>query len=383
MQPAILLSLLLALVTPALAAEESLTELEIRGTLLRLEGDFDGARRVQDRLISEFDTPAGHVFALNTIVTHLTWDENQTRWDRELQHHADETLNWCQPILAENDDHAVANYYCGQAHFALSYFHGIRGGYYRAGRHGTRSIELLEQALASDPTLIDAKMHLGVAYFIADNLPPFIRMFSRLLWFIPTGNSEKSLPYIRDVMIEGEVYPDVARYIYSFLLLEGRDENLRQQARTQLKELVSRYPLNPRFQLRLISLMLIDGDFEATRSAATSFLAAASPPEPEASLTRIWQLRAEMGLGELEAARSTFETIKPVFVKARDEVPGWSTTWFLLTEAQLLDVEGNRTAAREKYQETLDFGKSTFVSEVVLDAARKGLRTPYQPGQTS
>ena len=58
-------------------------------------------------------------------------------------------------------------------------------------------------------------------------------------------------------------------------------------------------------------------------------------------------------------------------------------TWFLLMEAQLLDVEGNRTAVREKYRETLDFGKSTFVSETVLDAAREGLKTSYQPGQTS
>jgi hypothetical protein len=65
-------------------------------------------------------------------------------------------------------------------------------------------------------------------------------MFSRFLWFIPTGNSEKSIPYLQDVIDEGDLYHDVARYIYSVLLLE--DPERKEQAEIQLERLVAMYP---------------------------------------------------------------------------------------------------------------------------------------------
>lgn len=378
----LIVTLMLALLCPLVSAETQ-RELELRGTLLRLQGDFDSALEIQDALIRNFQEPAGHTFALSTLITHLTWDETLTEYDEALLHHADQTFAWCEPILAEDERDALANYYCGQADFALSYYYGLKGNYFTAGRHGTRSIELLEQAIATDPSLVDAKMYLGVAYFIADNLPPFIRMFSRFLWFIPTGNSEKSLPYIREVMDSGDIYPDVARYIYSFLLLEGEDETLRDQAAEQLEVLVTRYPENFRFQLRWISMLLLENRFEDTIRAATRYIEDVKPEEPFASLTQIWQLRSHMALDQMALADKVYEVIRPVFTTTRDELPGWSVTWYLLTEAQLLDLNGERQQARAKYRETLEFAKSTYVSERLLEAARAGLKAPYQPQTNS
>ena len=242
-------------------------QLERAGTEFRLIGDFAAASRIEARLINEFDTPIGHVFALNSIVTQLTWDETITDHDDALLHHAGRTLSWCEARLAQNRADVEASYYCGMASFALSYFRGLRGSYYQAGRLGTRSISYFESALEADPDFIDAKMYLGVAYYIADNLPPFIRMFSRFLWFIPTGNSEKSLPYIRDVIDGSEHYGFVARYIFSSLV-SRQDSALLQESRDHLYQLVSRYPQNPRFQIRYLSLLLEAQDYEATLAAA-------------------------------------------------------------------------------------------------------------------
>ena len=377
-QQALMLPVLLVSVYCSATPPVSLDELEKSGTLLQLNGRFEAVAAVEDVLLNQFEQPAGHIFALNTIVTLLTWDEAITDYDLALQEHAATTLDWCTNRLESNRADALANYYCGQAHFALSYFNGVRGNYYKAGRHGTECIEYLEQALAADPGLVDAKMHLGVAYFVADNLPPFIRMFSRLLWFIPTGNSEKSLPYVRDVMTDGDLYRDVARYIYSFLLLEKGPDSW-PEAQQELTTLVESYPGNHRFQLRLISLLLIREQFEDTLVAANRYLDSAyAPDEPEASLVRIWMVRAYLGTGNLPAARSLFDKIDPLLRDSVHELPDWSSSWHLLTRAQLQDLTAERRGALDTYRQIISTAGKTYVNPMIIDAARAGLIAPYR-----
>lgn len=370
-------AILLFILLPApLLADDAYLALEREGTLLRLQGDFEDAALIEQRLLEQSDDPVGHVFALNTIITHLTWDETDDSYDDRLQYHADEVLAWCEEKLDDNRRDAKAHYYCGQANFALAYFHGLKGRYYKAGRRGTNCIEHLEAALEADPSLVDAKMHLGVSYYVADNLPPFIKMFSRFLWFIPSGNSEKSLPYLREVISEGDQYQDVARYIYATLLLE--DPVLRIEAEEQLRTLVQHYPDNKRFQLRLISVLMMQDDYEGTLNAVTAYLNSDSPPEePNLSLAKIWQVRAHMGLKEIELANQTFAETDEIFDVSSDELPGWSVAWHKLTDGQLQDLANNRDRARAIYEEILEIAKSTYVNEVIIEAAKSGLLSPY------
>ena len=371
------LSLAIAAICFSALADDSIRALEKEGTRLRLSGDFVSAKIIENELIDGYAQPAGHVFALNSIITQLTWDETQTRYDGELIEHATKTLEWCEPRIDHEEVGATANYYCGQANFVLSFHNALRGNYYQAGRRGTASIDYLEAALSKDPTLIDAKMHLGVGYHVADNLPPFIKMFSRVLWFIPTGNSEKSLPYLLDVIADGDQYRDVARYIYSILLLETPE--LRPEASIQLQQLVSLYPANSRFQLRLISLLISMDDYEGTLRTISDYLdKGTKPAEPDLSLTRIWKVRAYLGRGETELARSTFAEIDPVFHDARDQLPGWSVAWYILTDGQLHDLASRRGQALSAYKEILSIAQHTYVNITILEAARAGLAKPYQ-----
>lgn len=371
------LSLAIAAICFSALADDSIRALEKEGTRLRLSGDFVSAKIIENELIDGYAQPAGHVFALNSIITQLTWDETQTRYDGELIEHATKTLEWCEPRIDHEEVGATANYYCGQANFVLSFHNALRGNYYQAGRRGTASIDYLEAALSKDPTLIDAKMHLGVGYHVADNLPPFIKMFSRVLWFIPTGNSEKSLPYLLDVIADGDQYRDVARYIYSILLLETPE--LRPEASIQLQQLVSLYPANSRFQLRLMSLLISMDDYEGTLRTISDYLdKGTKPAEPDLSLTRIWKVRAYLGRGETELARSTFAEIDPVFHDARDQLPGWSVAWYILTDGQLHDLASRRGQALSAYKEILSIAQHTYVNITILEAARAGLAKPYQ-----
>mgnify|MGYP006080529915 FL=1 len=358
-------------------ADQPMTALERQGTQFRLSGDFTSAKVIENELIKRYPQPAGHVFALNTIITQLTWDETQTAYDEALVNHAATTLEWCEPRIDDEDLSAIANYYCGQANFVLSFHHALKGKYYQAGKRGTASIDYLETALSIDPSMIDAKMHLGVGYHVADNLPPFIKMFSRFLWFIPTGNSEKSLPYLLDVMREGDQYQDVARYLYGILLLE--DPALRPEAVKQLTWLVSHYPANGRFQLRLISLLLIMNDFEGTLNAISNYLEKGHrPAEPELTITKILKARAYLGLNETELAANAFSEINSVFLSKRDGIPDWGVAWYLLTDGQVNDLANRRDQAIAAYRQLLSMAKETSVSDPLIEAARAGLSEPYR-----
>lgn len=357
-------------------ANESMYALEKEGTLLGLSGDFAAAKKIEDQLIDLYTQPAGHVFALNTIIAHLRWNGTQTKYDKELVEHVARTLEWCEPRIDDEEFGTIANYYCGQANSVLAYHQGLRGNYYQAGRSGTSSIGYLETTLARDPYLVDAKMHLGAAYYVADNLPSFIKLVSKILWFIPSGNSEKGLPYLLDVIEDGDQYRDAARYIYSILLIDTPE--LRSKVSTQLRHLVSHYPANSRFQLRLISLLISMNDYEGTLSIISDFLDSKKPVEADLSLAKIWKVQAYLGLGETELARSTFNEIEPVFRNPGDELPGWRRTWFILTGGQLHDLANNREQARDAYKEILSIAKNTRVNVVILDAARSGLSDPYQ-----
>jgi tetratricopeptide (TPR) repeat protein len=202
-------------------------------------------------------------------------------------------------------------------------------------------------------------------------------MFSRFLWFIPTGNSEKSLPYLLDVMRDGDQYQDVARYLYGILLLE--DPALRPEAVKQLTWLVSHYPANGRFQLRLISLLLIMNDFEGTLNAISNYLEKGHrPAEPELSITKILKARAYLGLNETELAANAFSEINSVFLSKRDGIPDWGVAWYLLTDGQVNDLANRRDQAIAAYRQLLSMAKETSVSDPLIEAARAGLSEPYR-----
>ena len=156
------------------------------GTRLRLQGDYERANRIQQTLLAAFpDDAIGYVFNLNTLVTRLSRDEQQTRYDEQIESDANTALSLCRQATDHSPNDYLGYYYCGQAHFALSYLNAIRGNYYQAGRNANLTIKLLERTLKLNPDLTDARMHLGVAYYYADNLPPYLRALAWVFGLSP------------------------------------------------------------------------------------------------------------------------------------------------------------------------------------------------------
>lgn len=355
----------------------TIAALNKEGTLLRLKADYEGANRISARLKELFpEQGIGYTMNLNTLVTRLSWDDQQSQYDEPILRDSKKTLSLCHAQIKAHPNDYQGYYQCGQAHFALTYLHALRGNYYRAGTNGSDTIEHLEQTLKLNPDLIDAKMHLGVAYYYADNLPPFVKALSRFLWFIPNGNSDKSLPYIRDVTEKGEFFKDVAKFLYSDLLIGG-DEKDRQQAKNILGELAAAYPENRRFQFRYISLLGELGEFNESMDTASQFIATEQKynrDQKDITLVRLWTTRAHLGLKDLEGAIDAFSKINQSSVD--EEFPSWGRSWFMLTRAQIQDLQNNRTQALGDYQRVIEMF-SDYASTEVLAAARAGLKTPF------
>lgn len=356
---------------------DTAADLRTRGNLLRLQGDVAGANRIQKELVLQYpDDPIGHVFNLNTMVTQLTWNESDTRFDGQIRADAGRVLALCEAAIESEPDDHLAHYHCGQAHFALSYLSAIRGGYYQAGRHGKRAIAELETALTLNPGLTDAKMHLGIAYYHADNLPAYLKALSWILWFIPQGNSDRSLPYLRDVMAEGDDFRDVARYLYADLRISEGPEGKR-EASEILALLTRQYPGNHRFHLRHISLLLERGLNRETIAAGEQFLQTQTGVDPlNESLVRLWITRAHLTLQDLTAARTSFDEID-LTVSTDPAMPLWGLLWMLITHAQMLDLGGEREAALATYRRLLGLTDEIHMNPVVVAAAHQGLKTPF------
>ena len=354
------------------------------GNEQRLRGNFEQANAIQQK-IREIDPedPASYAFNLNTLVTELSWEESQTRFDEELISDAERLIALCEDEAPSRSSVDNPDYYCGQAHFVLSYFNGIRGNYIRSGRHGSTAIAHLEAALSEDPDLIRAKMYLGIGYYYADNLPAFIKLFSKVLWFIPSGNSAKSLPYLREVMASDDDFSDVARYIYATLLINGSESEVA-DALSELEILIARYPENARFQLRYVSVLLGDNQYAKTLDRIQRYMAspaAAQLKQIDADLMNIWMARAYLGLGKIEQAVRVQKSIK--LDADNSVVPAWGLAWYELTGGQLSDLLGNRQAAIASYERIFLLNEKTFVNPAIVDQARMLRQSPFTlPGST-
>ena len=368
--------LILLLITGTCTAADDPLQLKHKAGLLRLQGDYAGAIRIKDQLVERYPSSAiGYVFSLNTLVSQLAWDESQTRYDAQIRADAESTFDICKPAMIRNPSDYQGYYDCGQAHFAMSYLSALRGHYYRAGEHVNLAIKLLEKTLELNPELVDAKMHLGICYYRADNLPVYLRAVAWFVWFIPQGNSSKSLPYLEQVIASGDLFRETAKYVYADILTEQGLEGIR-KATAIIEKLTIAYPGNRRFRMRYITLLSRQGLSQETIIAGNDFLRDRQRFDfnPfDINTVRFWITRAHMSLNNFNEAQDTFKIVNDQLNDG--SIP--ASCQFLLTRAQLLDLAGHRDEAKSVYLDILEKDVSPECSEDINMAAERGLSEPY------
>ena len=335
----------------------------------RLEGNYPQALALCAKLkaISAGES-LGIALELDTQLTALSWDAQKSVATQDMVRQTNRLIKECKPKGKKPTANQL--FLCGRGHFARSYLSAMEGKFYAAGTHGSDAIDAFEAALQQDPGLTDVKLPLGMAYFYADHLPAFVKFMAPLLWFIPTGNSDKSLPYIQTVIATEGPYADAARFIYSDLIAQQAPELMPEAIQT-LQGLTKRYPMNPRLHLALISSYAYSDQWRAAYDALGPLRLNADPDSAFQKIGHIW---AVYSLKYLK--RPIPQDVEKAFLAIQPEdIPAWATDWFTLAQGLVLDFQRNRSGAIEKYQ-TVVASENNFNSGWLLDLAKTGLDEP-------
>jgi tetratricopeptide (TPR) repeat protein len=146
----------------------------------------------------------------------------------------------------EQPSRAEAWFAVGAAYSARAQWRVERHERLAAARDGKRIKEALEQALAIDPQLHDAKFGLGMYRYYAAVAPTALRML-RWLLALPGGDRDGGLEQMLDARSRGAVLRGEADYQLHLIYLWY--EQRHREALTIVQQLQTRYPRNPLFPL--------------------------------------------------------------------------------------------------------------------------------------
>ena len=192
---------------------------------------------------------------------------------------------------------------------------------------------------------------------------------SSVLWFIPKGNSEKSIPYLAEAANTEGYRGDEAKYVYADVLSRSGIANVA-KATQIFRELDKRYPNNERFGLLYISLLLEQKLFNQTVSAGREFLLK-KHDKISSGLALLWISRAYLGLGDNELAIATFSQIDD-FETA--DFPPWGKAWLFLTAGQLADSKGDLLSAISYYEDIFNISYG-YIHPTILETAKNRIET--------
>ena len=336
--------------------------------------DLDGMRSLQKQLIRDYPNEnIGYLLKLNSAIGRFSWDINNSELDAEIQNTAERILLVARETSQINRAESLLA--SGQAYFALSYLKAVRGSYLQAITNGSKGIRDLEQALLMDPKLVDAKMHLGAAYYFAANLPSFIKVLSNYVWFIPAGDEEMGLLFLEEVAGSDSSLRIVAKYMLSSFLLRGSFE-AREQATVILEELIKEFPENSRFHLRQISQLAESGKYKETLSTVQRFLTlteCCTRQTSDIAFAQVWKSVALLNLGRTKEAEYSLSTIGETEIS---KFPNWGRIWYWLISAKTHDNLGERNQAVQNYEKIITASESTLVPPHLLASALAGLENP-------
>jgi len=372
---ALLAALVLAI--PAFAAADSpaVRDLVAKGVRLTNQGDAHGARAVWAQL-RELDPthPAAPVFDIYTLFSLQVADENDTSYDAEIAEMAERAIDLAEARVERNGDDADARFYLGQAYFHRARLEGIRGRAYPAGRDAERARKQLETTLRLQPSLVDAKLPIGMYYYYAGLLPQFVKWF-RWLWFIPRGESATGLRYLEEVYAHNGLFgPDAAFFLMNIHTFHDPDYGRALEIGAGLRE---RFPANFLLANEYVDLLLEACRYEEAAGVATLMEDTPARGARDTFLQRMIRVsraRAELLQGRPERASVLLEDFGP----EGPERPYWGSAWVFLTRAQAFDAQQQRARALGEYERVTALEKPRG-SRRATHLAERGLETAFDP----
>jgi hypothetical protein len=314
-----------------------------------LDARFDAAEAELPRACGPAPREACDVLAATATWWRILLDPRSRALDDRFSGQVDEAIAATEAWAAREPDNAEAQFYTGAAYAARVQWRVLRGEKLAAARDGKRIKQVLERAIALDPTLEDAYFGIGLYQYYADVAPAGAKVL-RFLLLLPGGSRTEGLAEMRRARTEGKLLRGEADYQLQMIYLwYERRTDLAVQL---LESLHERYPANPLFAAQLADVQdRYLHDITASLATWRDLLAdvreqrVAEPAlaEAEAHLGAARQLEA---LSETDAALDHLRAV----IDAKAEQPYGALAAAYLAFGEGEDRLGHRDAAIAAYR---------------------------------
>jgi len=346
--------------------------------------EYETARAYFERLVADFpEHPAGYLY----LATHAWIDwlnrarrlqagiyinpafyaQSEGRGDEEqekrFRSYIERAIEKAEARLRADEADVEARYFLGAAYAVLAGYEAtVLRKFFSALRNGFRAVKEHREVLRRDAQFADAYLTVGLYEYVVGSLPLAVKILVALGGI--RGSRERGIEQLEEAARSGKYVADDARtLLVAVYYREGRFSD----ALRMLEELIARYPRNYLFGLERANLLMRLGERADAVRAFEELLAHPASREVQ-DLIRYQYAEALFQSGYKQAALHHFRR-----VVALEDAHADLKTLAHLRIGQILDLRGERRAARAQYQLVLQ-------RENVLDAhaqARRYLRRPY------
>lgn len=176
----------------------------------------------------------------------IALEPDSRRYDTRFSRAVDNAIAVTEAWTEREPRRAEAWLAHGAAYGARAQWRVERRDRLAAARDGKHIRNALEQALALDPQMHDAKFGIGMYHYYADVAPAALRML-RWLLMLPGGDREAGLQEMIDARERGTIMRGEADYQLHLVYLWYEDRS--HDALALVRGLAERYPHNPLFPL--------------------------------------------------------------------------------------------------------------------------------------
>ncbi len=339
---------------------------------LILDARFDEAARATARACPPAPPVACELLDVTALWWRMQLDPENRDLDDEFTKKVDAAIASATTWTEAEPFRAEAWFYLGAAYGVRVQFRVLRGERVAAARDGKHIKEALEQAIALDPTLADARFGIGLYKYYADIAPAAAKIL-RFLLLLPGGNREEGLRDMIAARDRGALIDDEADYQLHWIFFWYEQQP--QRGLALLQRLRSHYPENPLFAQRIAEVQL-EYFHDPSASLATWLSLAERAREGRVNAAPIALTRARLGAAvEFDRLYETDRAIELAALVAgqRPTAPYGSLARAQLLLGTLHDHLGHRADAVSAYKAALAAVPRRDVDGVV-PRARAGLR---------
>jgi len=331
--------------------------------------EYDRAERLFQQIIDQApDDPAGYVYLAWTYWVRELGVKQELSIDRfaasdffseapkytvrvdpdveaRFRRVSDQAIEKARARLDRNPQDRAALFLLGLAYQNLASFEAsLKGSWWAAFRHGSRTYRYHRDLVRADPNFHDARLAIGVYQYVAGSLGWSTKWLAFLMGY--RGSRERGRQELETAVEKGTLVSDDARVILT--LIHTRERNYR-KAFDQLSELLRRYPQNYLVHLDMGGMALLMKQPAAAVEIYQDILRRREAGQARYGGLERAYVNNRLGValrekGDLEDAAGWFGK-----VLAGSESSARSRTVARLELGKTLDLAGRRNEAREHY----------------------------------